>query len=102
VLFIRVDGPGERMRINGASTIDDDPARLACFEGTKMLVDVNARHIFPNCPRYIPAIEGFALSEYVPRPDYTPPDPAWKFREHVRDHLPTEDRRRLFGEASKE
>ncbi|MDA0342383.1 MAG: pyridoxamine 5'-phosphate oxidase family protein [Proteobacteria bacterium] len=102
LLFIRFDGSGERMRISGAATIDDDPARVAGFEGAKMLVDVTARHIFPNCPRYIPAMEGFALSENVPRPDYTPPDAVWKLRDYARDHLPAGDRERLFGEASKE
>jgi hypothetical protein len=40
--FIRFDSSSERMRINGAASIDDDPARLAGSEGAMMLVDVMA------------------------------------------------------------
>ena len=99
--FIRFDSFGERMRINGAVKIDHDPARLAGFVGAKMLVDVTAWHIFPNCPRHIPAMECFALSENVPRPDYTPPYRAWRFCDYARNYLPAGNRQRNFGEVSK-
>jgi hypothetical protein len=76
--------------------LDDDPARLSGFEGAKMLVDVTARHIFPNCPRYIPAMDGLEISANVPRPGHEPPEAAWKFRDYAKDHLPERDRKRLF------
>lgn len=98
LLFIKFDGGGERMRINGSAVLDDDSARLASFEGAKMIVDVTARHIFPNCPRYIPAMDGLDISPHVPRAGHEPPDPAWKFRDYARDHLPELDRARLFGD----
>ncbi len=97
MLFIKFDGTGERMRINGSAVLNDDPARVAAFEGAKLLVDVTARHIFPNCPRYIPAMDGLDISPHVPRPDHEPPEPAWKFRDYARDYLPEADRERLFG-----
>ena len=98
LLFIRFDGSGERMRINGQASLDEDPERLSSFEGAKMIVDVTARHIFPNCPRYIPAMDGVDISPHVPRAGHEPPDPAWKFRDYARDHLPEVDRARLFGD----
>jgi uncharacterized protein len=102
LLFIRFDGSGERMRINGTAELDDDPQRLVEFEGAKMIVDVTARHIFPNCPRYIPAMDGLEISANVPRPDHEPPDPAWKFRDYAKDNLPAEDMWRLFGDQASE
>jgi uncharacterized protein len=98
LLFIRFDGSGERMRINGRATLDDNPARVATFEGARTIIDVTARHIFPNCPRYIPAMDGLDISENVPRPGHEPPDAVWKLRDYARDHLPERDRRRLFGD----
>jgi uncharacterized protein len=98
LLFIKFDGTGERMRINGAAVIDQDPERLAGFEGAKMIVDVTARHIFPNCPRYIPAMDGLEISPNAPRPGHEPPEAVWKFRDYARDNLPERDRKRLFGD----
>lgn len=100
LLFIRFDGGRERMRVNGSATLDHDPDRLAEFEGAKMIVDVTARHIFPNCPRYIPSMDGLEISPHAPREGHEPPDPAWKFRDYARDHLPERDRKRLFGTDS--
>lgn len=100
LLFIRFDESGERMRINGHATLDERPERLDGFEGARMIVDVVAHHIFPNCPRYIPAMEGLGISPHVPRPGHEPPDPAWKFRDYAKDHLPERDRARLFGDKS--
>jgi uncharacterized protein len=98
LLFIRFGESGERMRINGSAVLDDNPERLATFEGAKMIVDVTARHIFPNCPRYIPAMGGLDISPNVPRPGHEPPEAAWKFRDYAKDHLPERDRARLFGD----
>lgn len=97
LLFIKFDGSGERMRINGSAVLDHDPDRVAGFEGAKLLVDVTARHIFPNCPRYIPAMDGLEISANVPRPGHQPPEAVWKFRDYAKDHLPARDRQRLFG-----
>jgi uncharacterized protein len=100
MLFIRFDGTGERMRINGTAVLDENPVRLAEFDGAKIIVDVTARHIFPNCPRYIPTMEEGGVSPHAPRPGHEPPDPAWKFRDYAKDNLPEKDMRRLFGDKT--
>jgi uncharacterized protein len=51
---------------------------------------VHAREIFPNCPRYIHKLQIKELSAYAPRPNYSPPVPAWKQMEAFRDYLPSD------------
>jgi hypothetical protein len=48
-------------------------------------VRVTAKHIFTNCPRYIPKLAGEETSVYVPRDGYSPPDPPWKSMPFVKD-----------------
>ncbi|MBV8909320.1 MAG: pyridoxamine 5'-phosphate oxidase family protein, partial [Gammaproteobacteria bacterium] len=48
--------------------------------------------IFPNCPRYIHKMQLVEYSSYAPRPQYTPPVPAWKTFDVFRDYLPPRDR----------
>jgi len=56
-------------------------------------VRVTARAIFPNCPRYIPALETGEPSIYVPRPGQDSPEPKWKgfddFKDHIHARQPT-------------
>jgi hypothetical protein len=51
------------------------------------------RAIFPNCPRYIPAMQLTESSIYAPRSGCEPPEPAWKsfadFKDHVHPRQPT-------------
>jgi hypothetical protein len=51
-----------------------------------------AERIFPNCPRYLHKMQMVEYSAHAPRPDYTPPIPAWKTYEAFRDSLPARDR----------
>ena len=81
----RFDGSAARLRINGRATINESAEALAGLTGAKRLIRVRADHIFPNCPRYIPKMELVERSEYTPRDGYTPPDPDWKGRPHVKD-----------------
>jgi hypothetical protein len=57
------------------------------------MVRVQARAIFPNCPRYIPKLALSEPSMYAPRPGVDPPEPAWKsfdnFKDHVHPRQPT-------------
>ncbi len=69
-----------KMRVNGDAAVRRDSAGL--------LVEVTARHIFPNCPRYIPRLEVVEGSVYNPRPGYAPPPPAWKAKADLKDFLP--------------
>jgi uncharacterized protein len=81
-----------RLRVNGSVQIGEhDPLRDA-FAGSVLIVRVTATHIFPNCPRYIHKMKLVEHSVYAPRPDYTPPVPAWKTFDAFRDALPRRDR----------
>ncbi len=89
LLFIRFDGKlfngAGRLRINGHAEIDERPEALAGLPGAKRLIRVTAEHIFSNCPRYIPKLVQEAPSVYTPRAGYTPPDPAWKSMDFMKD-----------------
>jgi hypothetical protein len=58
-----------------------------------LIVRVAARAIFPNCPRYIPAMELKEPSVYAPRPGVDAPEPVWKtfdaFKDCVHPRHPT-------------
>jgi hypothetical protein len=65
---------------------------MAEFPGAVFLVRVTATRIFPNCPRYIHKMQLVEESVYAPRPQYTPPVPAWKTFDAFKDALPPRDR----------
>jgi predicted pyridoxine 5'-phosphate oxidase superfamily flavin-nucleotide-binding protein len=82
----------KRLRVNGTARISqDDPLRNE-WPGAVFIVRVTADRIFPNCPRYIHKMQLVEHSAYAPRPDYTPPVPAWKTFDAFRDALPPRDR----------
>lgn len=91
LLFLDFERP-KRLRVNGVATVgEDDPLRSE-FPGAVFIVRVNAMRIFPNCPRYLHQMQQVEPSVHAPRPDYTPPVPAWKTFEAFRDALPARDR----------
>ncbi len=91
LLFLDFESP-KRLRVNGTAQICvDDPLR-ADFPGSVFIIRVTANTIFPNCPRYLHKMQLVEYSAYAPRPDYTPPVPAWKTFETFRDALPARDR----------
>jgi len=91
LLFLDFEQP-QRLRINGTAQLrEDDPLR-ADFPGSVFIVRVTPAHIFPNCPRYIHKMQLVEHSVYAPRPDHTPPVPAWKTFDSFRDYLPARDR----------
>jgi uncharacterized protein len=91
LLFIDFE-QSKRIRVNGSAQVrEDDPLRSE-FPGSVLIVRVTATHIFPNCPRYIHKMQVIEHSVYAPRPDYTPPVPAWKTFDALRDSLPLRDR----------
>jgi len=93
MLFIAMHGRPQRLRINGAATTSHDDPLLAKTVGAQLMVRVNARVIFPNCPRYIPDMQLVDPSVYAPRPGVEPPEPAWKdfdsFRDCIHPRQPT-------------
>ena len=77
LLFIDFERP-RRLRVNGTATIRRDDPLMATAVGAQMIVRVQARAIFPNCPRYIPTMALVEPSVYAPRQGEVPVEPAWK------------------------
>lgn len=91
MLFIDFEA-ARRIRVNGSASIDDADPILSQYPSADLLVRVRADEIFPNCPRYIHTMKITDMSEYAPRRDYEPPEPAWKQMDAFRDYLPLEGR----------
>jgi predicted pyridoxine 5'-phosphate oxidase superfamily flavin-nucleotide-binding protein len=93
LLFIGMHGKPRRLRVNGEATVRDDDPLLTSTVGAQLIVRVSVRAIFPNCPRYIPAMQLTEPSIYAPRPGSDPPEPAWKsfadFQGFVHPRQPT-------------
>jgi hypothetical protein len=91
LLFLDFEQP-KRIRVNGTAQLSEDDPLLAHCPGAVFMVRVTAIQIFPNCPRYVHKMQLVEHSVYAPRPDYTPPTPAWKTSDSFRDALPPRDR----------
>ena len=89
LLFIRFDGTrfdgSARLRVNGKAVLDESDAARKGIPGAKRIIRMTAEHIFTNCPRYIPTMASEGASVFTPRDGYTPPEPAWKSRDFVKD-----------------
>lgn len=91
LLFVDFESP-KRLRVNGTAVVSHDDPLLAGFDGAVFLIRVAVQRIFPNCPRYIHKMQLIEESVYAPRPEYTPPVPAWKTFDVFKDALPRRDR----------
>jgi predicted pyridoxine 5'-phosphate oxidase superfamily flavin-nucleotide-binding protein len=93
LLFISLHGRPRRMRVQGTATINRDDPLLASTVGAQMIVRVEARAIFPNCPRYIPQMQLVAESPFVPKPGEDLVEPGWKsdaaFEDVIHPRAPT-------------
>jgi len=93
LLFIAMHDKPRRLRVNGTAAVNRDDPLLANTVGAQLMVRVTARAIFPNCPRYIPAMQLTEPSIYAPRPGSEPPEPAWKgfdaFKDCIHPRQPT-------------
>jgi predicted pyridoxine 5'-phosphate oxidase superfamily flavin-nucleotide-binding protein len=87
LLFIAMEDPPKRLRVNGRAAVSLDDPLIATFPGAQALVRVTAEHIFPNCPRYIPNTKTGEPSIYTPS-DAPPVEPAWKSADAFRDVVP--------------
>jgi predicted pyridoxine 5'-phosphate oxidase superfamily flavin-nucleotide-binding protein len=85
LLFVTLHERPQRLRVNGVATISRDDPLLARTVGAQMIVRVKARAIFPNCPRYIPAMKLIEPSVYSPRPGVDPVEPVWKTFDEFKD-----------------
>jgi uncharacterized protein len=93
MLFIAMHGTPRRLRINGTAKVSRDDPLLTETVGAQMIVRVEARIIFSNCPRYVPTMELVEPSPYTPRPGQDPVEPAWKsfdaFKDDIHPRQPT-------------
>ena len=90
LLFMSFEEP-KRLRVNGTAPASSDDKVMERFPGAQLLVRVTPRHIFPNCPRYIPKMQTLELSPYVPRAGCAAPVPNWKKRLQFKEVLPADD-----------
>lgn len=80
-----------RMRIDGAARIAFDDPLLERYPEAQFVVRVEARRIYPNCPRYIHKYHLVERSRFVPRIGQTTPIPGWKQADWAADVLPADD-----------
>jgi uncharacterized protein len=77
LLFIRLHDKPHRLRVNGIASFSREDPLMGSTVGAQLMVRVQARAIFPNCPRYIPKMQLIEHSRYVPQPGCDPIEPAW-------------------------
>jgi uncharacterized protein len=88
LLFISFER-GRRLRLNGTASVNADDELAPTWPGAQLVIRVQAREVFPNCPRYIHRYELVERSRYVPVAGTEPPVPEWKTRDWARDVLPS-------------
>lgn len=80
-----------RMRVDGVARIEFDDPLLVHYPEAQFIVRIEARQIYPNCPRYIHKYQLVERSRFVPRSTEQTPIPSWKQTEWARDVLPAGD-----------
>jgi predicted pyridoxine 5'-phosphate oxidase superfamily flavin-nucleotide-binding protein len=80
-----------RMRIDGTAQIAMDAHLLERYPEAQFVVRVEARRVFPNCPRYIHKYQLVERSAFVRRDTTATPIPAWKQSAWACDVLPIHD-----------
>lgn len=93
LLFIAMHGQARRLRLNGRARIVRNDPLLAEIPGAQLIVRVTADAIFPNCPRYIPAMTLETPSSFTPEAGKPSVEPGWKtsdaFKGVIPPRLPT-------------
>lgn len=80
-----------RLKFNGKAFIQNDDPLITEWPEAEMVLRVQLREMFPNCPRYIHKMILVEESEFVPNPYCETPAAAWKRLEVVADVLPQRD-----------
>ena len=86
LLFIRFGEEPKRLRVNGLCKLGEPDN-----ETGKLVVNMEADEIFPNCPRYIPNLTDSGPTAYLPDESGVGAKPAWKSMDVLRDSLPDND-----------
>ncbi|MFI9239203.1 pyridoxamine 5'-phosphate oxidase family protein [Streptomyces sp. NPDC053079] len=88
LLFLFPELPA-KLRVNGDGEVLTDADSLAAHPGAEAVLRVRIREVFENCPRYLHDRAAGTHSAHCPRPDYRPPEPAWKQKPEYEGLLPT-------------
>jgi uncharacterized protein len=100
LLFIDFARP-RRLRLNGCALIDADDPLLADYHEAQLIVRIEVREVFVNCPRYVHQAAWVEASPFVPRRGCETPIPDWKRKNSMLDALSARDRARLERERSR-
>jgi predicted pyridoxine 5'-phosphate oxidase superfamily flavin-nucleotide-binding protein len=87
LLFLFPDVPA-KLRVNGVCQVLTEAAAVHRHTGAEAVLRVDIREVFENCPRYLHDVGSGEHSAHCPRPDYRPPEPAWKQKPEYRGLLP--------------
>lgn len=91
MLFMRFASEADhrylRVHINGVATLHDDHPALAEYPGAKRIIEVETRHIYLNCPRYVPEMTRVEASPYIPEEGKEQPTPPWKMKPGIKEAL---------------
>lgn len=87
LLLIEFGPQPKRLRVNGVCALVDGPTS----DGNKMIVQVEADEIFPNCPRYIPDLTKATASSCIPDETGASVKPDWKNAKDLCEALPKND-----------
>ena len=90
MLFIDFE-KGHRLRLEGTASIDPADPLGGDYPEAQFVVRVQARAVYPNCPRYIHRYRLVRRSRFVPRPGSMTPVPEWKCSDWAADVLPARD-----------
>lgn len=90
ILFIDFEGQ-RRMRVDGTAHLSTDDPLMGSYPEAQFIVRVNAKHIYPNCQRYIHKYRLVERSAFVPRREAPTPIPAWKRAPWAIDVLAAQD-----------
>lgn len=82
---------GQRMRLHGTASIDENDPLLSEYVGAQLVVRVAVREVFQNCPRYLHRRTLVERSEFVPRAEVETPIPDWKRSSFAEGVLPAGD-----------
>ena len=90
LLFISFERP-HRIRLQGRSSVSQDPALLAHYHEAEFVVKVALSELWQNCPRYIHRYTRDSASRYVPKAACETPLAEWKRLEFVQDVISEPD-----------
>jgi predicted pyridoxine 5'-phosphate oxidase superfamily flavin-nucleotide-binding protein len=90
MLFIDLTSP-KRLRVNGTARLEPSSFVTPAYPEAQLVVVVDIREVFPNCPRYIHKYALVERSKFVPRAGTVTPVPGWKQMDWACDVLPKAD-----------